>query len=129
MARYMAFLRAINVGGRTVKMDRLRELFEAMKFTDVSTFIASGNVVFDAPEQGSGRAWRGGSRSTSLQSLGYEVATFLRTPAELAAIAAFQPFPAEGPEAERHRLYVMLLRAPLGLESAGAAPVAPHRGG
>ncbi len=92
MSRYIAFLRAINVGGHTVKMDNLRQLFEEMDFSNVGTFIASGNVVFD-------------SNATNLASLekkiakhlhkelGYEVATFIRTPIELAAIAAYQPFP------------------------------------
>lgn len=46
--RYVAFLRAINVGGHTVKMDNLRRLFEAMGFTNVEPFIASGNVIFDS---------------------------------------------------------------------------------
>jgi uncharacterized protein (DUF1697 family) len=40
--RYAAFLRAINVGGHVVKMDRLRALFEAVPLARVSTFIASG---------------------------------------------------------------------------------------
>ena len=48
MTRYIAFLRAINVGGRTVKMDELRTLFAAMGFAGVATFIASGNVIFAA---------------------------------------------------------------------------------
>ena len=47
MAKYVAFLKAINVGGHVVKMDTLRELFSAMKFSNVETFIASGNVIFD----------------------------------------------------------------------------------
>ncbi len=45
----IAFLRAINVGGHTVKMDHLCGLFEQMGFSGVETFIASGNVIFDAP--------------------------------------------------------------------------------
>ncbi len=45
--RYIALLRAVNVGGRTVKMDRLRVLFEEMKLRNVETFIASGNVIFE----------------------------------------------------------------------------------
>ncbi len=48
MPRYVAFLRAINVGGHTVKMDYLRMLFEALGFSNVETFIASGNVIFDS---------------------------------------------------------------------------------
>ena len=48
MPRYIAFLRAINIGGHTVKMDDLRQLFESLQFTSVETFIASGNVIFKA---------------------------------------------------------------------------------
>jgi uncharacterized protein (DUF1697 family) len=48
MPKYVAFLRAINVGGHTVKMDHLRRLFEALEFDNVETFIASGNVIFDS---------------------------------------------------------------------------------
>jgi len=46
--RCIAFLRAVNVGGRIVKMDALRGHFEAAGFTSAETFIASGNVIFDA---------------------------------------------------------------------------------
>jgi uncharacterized protein (DUF1697 family) len=46
--RYVAFLRAVNVGKRTVKMDRLKVSCEALDLANVATFIASGNVVFDS---------------------------------------------------------------------------------
>ena len=52
--RYVAFLRAINVGGHVVKMDRLRNLFEALGFSGVRTFIASGNVLFDSAARNTG---------------------------------------------------------------------------
>ena len=45
--RYVAFLRAINVGGHTVRMEALRREFESLGATNVETFIASGNVIFD----------------------------------------------------------------------------------
>lgn len=51
MSRYIALLRAINVGGHTVKMDRLRTLFAQVGLANVETFIASGNVIFDTPIQ------------------------------------------------------------------------------
>ena len=38
MAKYVAFLKAINVGGHTVKMEQLRELFSGLKFGNVETF-------------------------------------------------------------------------------------------
>ncbi|MBW3591848.1 MAG: DUF1697 domain-containing protein, partial [Actinobacteria bacterium] len=45
---YVAFLRAINVGGRTVKMSELKSIFESMELADVATLIASGNVMLKA---------------------------------------------------------------------------------
>ena len=48
MPKLIAFLRAINVGGHNVKMDALRELFIELGCTNVETFIASGNVIFDS---------------------------------------------------------------------------------
>ena len=93
--RLIAFLRAINVGGHTVTMARLRAEFEGLGFTGVETFIASGNVIFT-------------SRSNDFPLLekkiearlraafGFEVATFLRTNAEVAAVAGYKPF--KGPK-------------------------------
>lgn len=49
MSKYAAFLRGINVGGVTVKMDKLKKTFEAIGFTNVKTLLASGNVLFMAP--------------------------------------------------------------------------------
>jgi uncharacterized protein (DUF1697 family) len=92
MSRYIAFLRAINVGGHTVKMDHLRQLFEQMDFSNVETFIASGNVVFDSNATNLAALEKKIAKHLHKQ-LGYEVATFIRTPSELAAIASYQPFP------------------------------------
>src|SRR5664279_4431764 len=47
VAAYVAFLRGINLGNRRVKMADLARLFEEMEFGAVSTFIASGNVLFE----------------------------------------------------------------------------------
>ena len=52
MTRYVAFLRAINVGGRSlVKMTDLQATFERAGGSRVSTLIQSGNVLFEAPAQ------------------------------------------------------------------------------
>ena len=49
--RYVALLRGINVGGRTlVKMADLKACFEDLRFAEVSTYIASGNVLFESDE-------------------------------------------------------------------------------
>lgn len=83
------------MGGHTVKMDRLRLLFEEMGFANPATYIASGNVIFEATAQA--------ARQLEIQieealrlALGYKVSTFIRTHAELGAIARYNPFqPAE----------------------------------
>ena len=91
MSRYIAFLRAINVGGHTVKMETLRDLFAGLGFAGVETFIASGNVIFESKSARTGALEKQiGKRLEA--ALGYAVAVFLRTDAELAAISAYQPF-------------------------------------
>lgn len=93
MTRLVAFLRAINVGGHTVTMKRLREIFEELGATEVETFIASGNVIFTPRSSDIGALERTiAARLTG--TLGYEVATFIRTEAEVAAIARCKPFTA-----------------------------------
>jgi uncharacterized protein (DUF1697 family) len=50
--RYVALLRGINVGGKTlVKMADLKTCIEGVGFDAVSTFIASGNVLFESGER------------------------------------------------------------------------------
>jgi uncharacterized protein (DUF1697 family)/uncharacterized protein YndB with AHSA1/START domain len=91
LSRWIAFLRAINVGGHTVMMDRLRKLFESLGFSSVETYIASGNIVFETPDSDSGTLENRIEQSLK-EALGYEVATFIRTPAELSAITRYTPF-------------------------------------
>ncbi|HEY4216488.1 MAG TPA: DUF1697 domain-containing protein [Gemmatimonadaceae bacterium] len=96
--RYIAFLRAVNVGGRVVKMDRLREIFETLGFASVATFIASGNVAFESGSTNV-RAMERKIEKALAAALGYEVETFVRTPAELAVALAHDPF-ADGIEGQ-----------------------------
>jgi len=109
-------MRALNVGGHTVKMDHLRSLFEALGFTGVESFIASGNVIFDSPSSDTAGMERR-IEAHLRQALGYEVATFLRTPAEVAAAAARTPFPAADPVPEGHTLSVVFLKTELDAEA------------
>lgn len=95
MYHYVVSLRGINLGNRRVKMEDLRARFEELNFGSVSTFIASGNVIFDS-------SIRDGHKIEHLiqrhlrQALGYDVDAFFRTRAEVAAVARFRPFsPAE----------------------------------
>jgi uncharacterized protein (DUF1697 family) len=91
MPRFIAFSRAINVGGRNVTMAALRAQFEALGFSNVETFIASGNVIFEAASRDSAALQRK-IEAHLAKSLGYEVSTFVRTDAEVAAIACYRPF-------------------------------------
>jgi len=90
MPRFVALLRAINVGGHVVKMDRLRKIFESLGFSNVETFIASGNVVFESPATNP-QTLEKQIESQLQKSLGYEVVTFIRSGSELAAIANYKP--------------------------------------
>lgn len=108
MPRYAAFLRAINVGGRVVKMDRLRTLVAGAGLADVKTFIASGNVLFDSTTRS---AFRLEQRIEEVleQGLGYRCATFVRTAPELAAVVARRAVRTGGPDGTR--LYVGFLKS------------------
>jgi uncharacterized protein (DUF1697 family) len=109
VARYVAFLRAVNVGGRVVKMDQLRVLFEAMKFKNVETFIASGNVLFDARTDDT-EALEQRIEKHLEKALGYKVLTFVRSPAEVAACAAYEPFGDPAALPHTHGIYVGFLK-------------------
>ena len=91
MKKYIAFLRAINVGGHNVKMDQLKKLFEELGFNNVETFIASGNVIFDFKPGDAGTLEKK-IENHLFKSLGYEVSTFLRTNSELEEIVKYKPF-------------------------------------
>lgn len=115
MIRYVAFLRAINVGGHTVTMAKLAACFEALGLTDVSTFIASGNVIFTTATTRADVLERSIAGHLG-DALGFDVDTFLRTDREVATIAGHRAFPAAR-VAAAGAFNVGFLAAPLG--SAG----------
>jgi len=73
-------------------MDALRDLFIAMGFSNVVTFIASGNVIFTSTEKHTAALEKRIEKNLK-EALGYEVSTFIRTGKELAAIVEYLPFP------------------------------------
>ncbi len=91
MPKQFAFLRAVNVGGHNVTMERLRGLFEGLGLKGVESFLASGNVVFDG-NPGKTRTLEQRIERHLLTSLGYEVRTFIRRDHEVGAIARYTPF-------------------------------------
>ena len=118
MPQYVAFLRGINVGGHRVKMDRLREIFTELGLKDVSTFIASGNVAFST-DSDDADGLREMIEGHLVSQLGYEVPTFVRSPAELAAIISFNPLETvtEKPSVSSHYVIFLDTRAPDSLRS------------
>ena len=107
----MAFLRAINVGGHVVKMDVLRAAFDELGFANVETFIASGNVIFETRAKDLPVVERKIEQALE-RTLGYEVATFIRSLEGVAGIARYRPFPPEK-MASAVALNVGLLKEPL----------------
>lgn len=105
MPKYVAFLRAVNVGGHIVKMDQLRQLFEALGFSNVETFIASGNVIFDSTSK-STKALERKIESLLRETFGYAVATFIRSTSELANIAQYKPFDDSEMDTDGNALYI-----------------------
>lgn len=118
MPRYIALLRAINVGGHVVKMADLRRHLTAAGFRAVETVIQTGNVVFESrstDERGLERKMEQALEA----ALGYAVGSFVRTPAELAAAAAAAPFGGDEPAAG-HTLNLAFLRTAPDRERAAA---------
>jgi uncharacterized protein (DUF1697 family) len=115
---YAAFLRSINIADRRVKMTALVEAVEGVGFGDVVTFQATGNVLFSAPRTSRGDLER--RLETGLaDALGFEVPTYVRTAAELRAVADLEPFPAAEVAASEGRLQVFFLRSPLSGQQRG----------
>ncbi len=105
MPRYVALLRGVNVGGRNaVPMADLRVLVASLGYSEVTTFIASGNVLFSA----AGRADPAGLADAIAERFGVPAEVAIRTAEELEAAVAGNPFP----EADPRHLHVGFLTAP-----------------
>jgi uncharacterized protein (DUF1697 family) len=109
VADLAAFLKGINLGKRRITNDDLRGHFETIGLSGAAVFRASGNVVFDDPEN------RGAAELTTLiaaeleRLLGYTVAVFLRDPVELLEIASAKPFDAATTRRLKGKLQVVML--------------------
>lgn len=110
MDRYVAFLRGMNLGGRRIKNEELRRHFEEIGFGEVSTFRASGNVIFAAPKREAETKLEGRIESELGERFGYEVPVFLRSDEEIAAVAAQEPFDAKAVEKSKGKLQVSFLK-------------------
>jgi uncharacterized protein (DUF1697 family) len=107
MARYAAFLRGINIGNRKASGEQLRSSLEAAGFEDPASFRASGNVVFSG--SGATPAIASKLEKAFERDLGFKVVVFVRTAAQVKAIAAHEPFPKKQVEKSKGKLQVALL--------------------
>lgn len=91
--RYIAFLRGINVSGhRPVPMADLRALLVSRGFDHVSTYLQSGNVLFDT-ERTDREELEGELAAAIEERFGFDVPVLLRSPEELAAVLEADPLP------------------------------------
>jgi uncharacterized protein (DUF1697 family) len=89
-------------------MDVLRQQFESLGFSQVQTYIQSGNVVFATTATGPAQLEQTIERQLG-QALDFEVSTLIRTPSEMVEIAAYQPFP-EAKFTDKSTLYISFLK-------------------
>ena len=130
VATYIAFLRAINLGAtRKFPKDKIVEAVEAAGFTEVATYINTGNVRFDCTLRSRAKI-ETALEKAFLADRGFEVPTIVFTPKELAAIA-------DEAESFGHggKHYVSLLKDPptaatiKAVEAAGTADEVARVGG
>jgi uncharacterized protein (DUF1697 family) len=107
---WICLLRAVNLGShQKVAMPVLRSALTDAGFGDVRTYVQSGNVVLTARTRTASRVGAA-VRSTLAERLGVDTPVLVRTPAELAAVAAWNPFPDDA-EQRPQRVYVTCLPA------------------
>jgi uncharacterized protein (DUF1697 family) len=124
MARYVALLRGINVGGRNkVAMADLRHVAESLGHTEVVTYIQSGNMVFTSPDASAG-GLADALEQAIAERLGVQPAVVVLSHAELAQVIADNPFPdVTTPKC----LHAVFRRDDLGPEGIAAVAAAEQR--
>lgn len=103
VARYVAFLRAVNVGRRRVAMATARNVLTGLGLRDVDSYVNSGNLVFSAT--GKAGDHEAAIRSALEDEFGFELTTFVRTAGQLRALVAARPF---GNIAPGHTYFALL---------------------
>ncbi len=105
--RYVALLRGINVGGKMVRMEKLRTMFASLGYTNIKTLLNSGNVLFESNEKNTTKLLLA-IESNLTKTFGFEILTILRTVNEIQEIVDEQPFK-NIPVTPLTRLYVTFL--------------------
>lgn len=116
MPAYLALFRAVNVSGHNViKMEHLRKLMEANGFKNVSTYIQSGNVIFETEETDKGKTGRA-IEQLLYKEYGHDVFTFILDKADLQKAIQNNPYTAAEPEPQGVKKYFVTFL------SGGATP-------
>ncbi len=100
--RYVALLRAVNLGRRRVSMERSREILTGLGYADVASYVNSGNLLLtsdEPPRQVEQRV-----RAALEDEYGFEITTFVRTARQIRTLVAAEPF---GTVAEGHTHFVL----------------------
>ena len=110
MHRYLAFLRAINVGGhRVIKMADLKKTFGYLGFGNVATYIQSGNVLFSCDESDPLKL-EDTIEGAIQDKHGFDVTVMVRTPREMSKIVEQNPF--SDLDESLYKIYVAFLAEP-----------------
>jgi uncharacterized protein (DUF1697 family) len=104
--RYVALLRAVNVGGRKVTMKELREAAEQAGLENCRTLIASGNLVFDTRKATDARI-ASELEAVINKTFGLHSEVMVRNPAEWSAILKANPFPKKARDDPAHLVCVV----------------------
>jgi uncharacterized protein (DUF1697 family) len=118
MAKYVALLRAVNVGKRKVGMADLRALCEELGYDDVRTYVNSGNVVFSAP--GAAKGIEGALECGLQRHCGFDVPTVVRSAAQWSKLAAANPFPRESNAAAPQQVQLFVSKGTVPARAAAA---------
>jgi len=117
MPTYVALLRGINVGGKNlIKMPALKACFEAGGLRNVSTYIQSGNVLFESPERGS-TALTSRIEGMLGETFDYEASVVLRSHAQMRVVVERSP-KGFGSSPATYRYDVIFLKGPLTAKTA-----------
>src|SRR6476646_1920498 len=91
MPVFVAMLRGVNVGKNPIKMEHLRAVFEQLGFSNIKTYIQSGNIVFSTPRSSATDSLKVIESKLKAES-GVQVRAILKTPAEMKKIVRANPF-------------------------------------
>jgi uncharacterized protein (DUF1697 family) len=117
MTRYVALLRGINVGGKNlIKMPALKAAFENDGFENVSTYIQSGNVLFDSPDSSSPQLTKRIER-TLAEAFDYVPTVVVRNRRQMRGIVDRAP-KGFGSQPAKYRYDVIFLKEPLTAKAA-----------